>query len=270
MVWGQATVSMLRGVGSAPQFAIGMIADISDRKKAEGDIRTYQEQLQSLASELSLTEERERRRLGTDLHDHIGQALAVSKIKLGVLQKSITKEKHAKSLSEVRELIDQMIQDTRSLTFELSLPVLYELGFEAAVEWFARHLRSQHGLNVDVQKSMLPIPMDDEIKVLLFRSVRELMLNIVKHAQAHNARVTIRREGDDLSIAVEDDGVGIKDLPQESKLKSNGGFGLFSIRERLRYLGGQVQMEPGNSKGTRITLVVPLQHAKKAHAGTVT
>ena len=103
VVWGQVTVSLLRGVGGAPQFAIGMVADISDRKKAEEDIRTYQEQLQSLASELSLTEERERRRLGTDLHDHIGQALALSKIKLGVLQKSITAEKQAKSLSEVRE-----------------------------------------------------------------------------------------------------------------------------------------------------------------------
>jgi PAS domain S-box-containing protein len=269
VVWGQVTVSLLRGVGGAPQFAIGMVADISDRKKAEGDIRTYQEQLQSLASELSLTEERERRRLGTDLHDHIGQALAISKIKLGVLQKTVTAEKQAKSLSEVRELIDQMIQDTRSLTFELSLPVLYELGFEAAVEWFARHLRSQHGLKVDVQKDMLPIPMDDEIKVLLFRSVRELMLNIVKHAQARNARVTIRRESDDVSIAVEDDGVGIKDLSQDSRLQSNGGFGLFSIRERLRYLGGQMQVEPGNGRGARVTLIVPLQHAKKAHAGTV-
>jgi signal transduction histidine kinase len=102
VVWGQVTVSLLRGVGGAPQFAIGMVADISDRKKAEDDIRTYQEQLQSLASELSLTEERERRRLGTDLHDHIGQALAISKIKLGVLQKSITAENQAKSLSEVR------------------------------------------------------------------------------------------------------------------------------------------------------------------------
>ena len=270
VVWGQVTVSLLRGAGGAPQFAIAMIADISDRKKAEEDIRTYQEQLQSLASELSLTEERERRRLGTDLHDHIGQALAISKIKLGVLQKSITAEKQAKSLSEVRELIDQMIQDTRSLTFELSLPVLYELGFEAAVEWFARHVRSQHGLKVDVQKDMLPIPMDDEIKVLLFRSVRELMINIVKHAQARNARVTIRRESDDVNIEVEDDGVGIKDLRQDSRLKSNGGFGLFSIRERLRYLGGQVQVEPGNGRGTRVTLVVPLQHAKKAHAGTAT
>jgi PAS domain S-box-containing protein len=270
VVWGQVTVSLLRAVGGAPQFAIGMVADISDRKKAEEDIRTYQEQLQSLASELSLTEERERRRLGTDLHDHIGQALAISKIKLGVLQKSITVDQQAKSLSEVRELIDQMIQDTRSLTFELSLPVLYELGFEAAVDWFARQVRSQHGLQVDVQKDMLPIPMDDEIKVLLFRSVRELMLNIVKHAQAHNAQVTIRRENDEVSIAVEDDGVGIRDQRQDSKLKSNGGFGLFSIRERLRYLGGQVQVEPGRARGTRITLVVPLQHAKKAHGGAMT
>jgi len=158
VVWGQVTVSLLRGAGGSPQFAIGMVADISDRKKAEDDIRTYQEQLQLLASELSLTEERERRRLGTDLHDHIGQALAISKIKLGVLQKSITTEKHAKSLSEVRELIDQMIQDTRSLTFELSLPVLYELGFEAAVEWFARQVRSQHGSRWTCKKICSPSP----------------------------------------------------------------------------------------------------------------
>ena len=270
VVWGQVTVSLLRDASGIPQFFISMIADITDRKKAEEDIRTYQEQLQSLATELSLTEERERRRLATDLHDHIGQALAVSKIKLGVLQKSITVEDQAKPISEVRELIEQMIHDTRSLTFELSLPVLYELGFEAAVEWFAKHVRSQHGIKVDVQKDMLPIPMEDEIKVLLFRSVRELMINIVKHAQARNARVTIRREIDDVSIAVEDDGVGIKDPRQDSRLKSNGGFGLFSIRERLRYLGGQVQVEPGNGRGTRVTLVVPLQQAKRAHAGTAT
>jgi PAS domain S-box-containing protein len=264
VVWGQAAVSVLRDAGGGPQFAIAMIADITDRKQAEEDIRTYQEQLQSLATLLSLTEERERRRLATDLHDHIGQALAVSKIKLGVLQKSITETSQAKPLSEVREIIEQMIQDTRSLTFELSLPVLYELGFEAAVEWFAKHIRSQYGIKVDVQKDLLPIPMDDEIKVLLFRSVRELMINIVKHAQARNARVTIRREGDDVNIEVKDDGVGIKDILRDPKLRSIGGFGLFSIRERLHYLGGQVQVESGKDRGTRVTLMVPLQHNKKA------
>jgi len=269
-VWGQVTVSLLRNTGGAPQYAVAMVADITHRKKAEEDIRTYQEQLQSLASELSLTEERERRRLATDLHDHIGQALAVSKIKLGVLQKSVTSPDHAKPLGEVRELIETMIHDTRSLTFELSLPVLYELGFEAAVEWFARHVRSQHGIMVDVQKDMVPIPMDDEIKVLLFRSVRELMINIVKHAQASNARVTIRKENDHVNIEVEDDGVGIRDVPRDPRLKSDSGFGLFSIRERLHYLGGQVQVESQNGKGTRVTLMVPRQRIRKAQAGVAT
>jgi PAS domain S-box-containing protein len=267
VVWGQVTVSLLRAAGGAPQHAVAMIADITHRKKSEEDIRTYQQQLQSLASELSLTEERERRRLATDLHDHIGQALAVSKIKLGVLQKAAISQDQAKPLGEVRELIEQMIHDTRSLTFELSLPILYELGFEAAVEWFAKHVRSQHGIMVNVQKDMVPIPMDDEIKVLLFRSVRELMINIVKHAQARNARVSIRKENDDVNIEVEDDGVGIKDVPRDSKLKSISGFGLFSIRERLHYLGGQVQVESENGRGTRITLTVPRQHIKKAQVG---
>jgi len=270
VVWGQVTVSILRDAGGLPQFAIAMITDITDRKKAEENIRTYQEQLQSLASLLSLTEERERRRLATDLHDHIGQALAISKIRLGVLQKSIIAEDQAKPLGEVRELIEKMIQATRSLTFELSLPILYELGFEAAVEWFAKHIRSQHGIKVDVQKDLLPIPMDDEIKVLLFRSVRELMINIVKHAQAHNARVTIRREGENVNIEVEDDGVGIQDIRRDPKLRSNGGFGLFSIRERLHYLGGQVQVDSGNGQGTRITLMVPLQKARKAQVEIAT
>jgi PAS domain S-box-containing protein len=267
VVWGQVTVSLLRAAGGAPQHAIVMIADITQRKQAEEDIRTYQEQLQSLASELSLTEERERHRLATDLHDHIGQALAVSKIKLGILQKSAISPDQAKPLSEVRELIEQMIQDTRSLTFELSLPVLYELGFESAVEWFAKHIRSQHGIRVEVQKDLVPIPMDDEIKVLLFRSVRELMINIVKHAQARNARVTIRREDDGINIEVEDDGVGIKDVPRDSRLKSDSGFGLFSIRERLHYLGGRVQVESEKGRGTKITMMVPRQHIRKTKVG---
>jgi PAS domain S-box-containing protein len=267
VVWGQVTVSLLRSTGGAPQYAVAMVADITHRKKAEEDIRTYQEQLQSLASELSLTEERERRRLATDLHDHVGQALAVSKIKLGVLQKSVTDQDQAKPLGEVRELIEQMIKDTRSLTFELSTPVLYELGFEPAVEWFAKHVRSQHGIMVDVQQDMEPIPMDDEIKVLLFRSVRELMINIVKHAQARNARVTIRRENENVNIEVEDDGVGIKDLLRDPSLKSISGFGLFSIRERLHYLGGRVQVESEHGRGTKITLAVPRQRIRKAQVG---
>jgi PAS domain S-box-containing protein len=267
LVWGQVTVSMLRDAGGEPQFTIVMTEDITQRKQAEEEIRTYQGKLQVLVSELSLTEERERRRLATDLHDHIGQALAISKIKLGVLQKSLPAESMAKSVGEVRELIEGMIQNTRSLTFELSLPVLYELGFEAAVEWFAKYVRTHHGIQVDVQKDMKPIPMDDEIKVLLFRFVRELMMNVVKHAQARHARVIISRAGEEVNIKVEDNGVGFGSKAQYQTISSNGGFGLFSIRERLHYLGGRLEVESTDIEGTRVTLMAPLKHDRKALEG---
>jgi PAS domain S-box-containing protein len=268
LVWGQLTVSLVRDAGGETQFAMAMVEDITKRKQAQEDINTYQAQLQSLASELSLTEERERRRLATDLHDHIGQALAIAKIKLGVLQKS-SSSRIATSLGEIRELIEKMIHDTRSLTFELSLPVLYELGFEAAVEWFAKQVRAQHGIQIDVQKDNNPIPMDDEIRVLLFKAVRELMINIVKHAQASHGKVTILRNGSDMQIRVEDDGVGIDESRISPQLRGTDGFGLFSIRERLNYLGGRVEMESEPGRGTQVTLMVPLKHAKKAKLGIV-
>jgi PAS domain S-box-containing protein len=267
-VWGQLTVSMVKGAGGERQFAIAMVEDINKRKQAEEDINTYQQQLQSLASELSLTEERERRALATGLHDHVGQTLAIAKIKLGVLQKTAPYPDIAEPLGEIRGLIETMIRDTRSLTFELSLPVLYELGFEAAVEWFARHIRAQHGLQVDVQQDMEAIPMSDEIKVLLFRSVRELMHNIVKHAQARHARVVIMRNDDGMSIRVEDDGVGMDPAKMKPQTRGSGGFGLFSIRERLHFLGGRVEMKSKPGKGTSITLWVPLLHVKKSQAET--
>ena len=266
-VWGQVTVSVLRGPAGESQFAI-MTQDITMRRKAEDEIRSNQARLQSLASELSLTEERERRRLATDLHDHIGQALAVSKIKLGVLQKTATSPEIANPLGEVRELIEKMIQDTRSLTFELSLPVLYELGFEAAVEWFAKHIRTQYGLQVEVRKEMVPIPINDELKVLLFRSVRELMINIVKHAQARHAWVNIILRNDDrVCIEVKDDGVGINGSQGYTGAGSERGFGLFSIRERLHYLGGGVDVISGEDAGTQVTLMLPLDYAKKNKVG---
>jgi PAS domain S-box-containing protein len=268
IVWCHVTLSILRGPRGEPQYAILMAEDVTQRKWAEEEIRINQEQLQSLASQLSLTEERERRQLATDLHDHIGQALAVSKIKLGVLQKTVASEDLARHLGEVRDLIEGMIRDTRSLTFELSTPVLYELGFEAAVEWFAKHIRTQHGIKVEVQNDASPIPMSDEIKVLLFRSVRELIMNIVKHAQAQHARVNILRQGDRVNVKVEDDGVGFTDSQGYDRSKNNGGFGLFSIRERLHYLGGRLDIFSEDGKGTRVSLTVPLEFAKKTQKKT--
>jgi len=238
--------------------ALGTVQDITERKQAEEEIRAYQQKLRSLTSELFLTEERQRRQLATDLHDHIGQTLAVAKIKLGVLRKVAEPSELTIPLGEVQKLIEQMMQEIRSLTFELSLPVLYELGFEAAVEWFAKHVRDIHGIQMDVEREMHPIRLKDEIKLLLFRSVRELMLNIVKHAQAKHARVTISPQSELLRIEVEDDGLGIPGLKDLARFGDSEGFGLFSIRERLDQVGGHLQVQSKEGHGTLVILTIPL------------
>ena len=231
----------------------------AERKRAEEKIYAYQKQLRSLASELSLTEERERRRIATDLHDHIGQTLALAQIKLGVLQKLASATDLVGPVDEIRELIEQTIQYIRSLTFELSPPILYELGLEAALEWLAERTQEKHGILIDFEDDRQPKPMSEESRISLFKSVRELLTNIVKHAQTHKAKISIQREGNNIQILVEDDGVGFSP-PEDKLLGKIGGYGLFSIRERLKHLGGLIEIESKPGQGTRVTLVAPLEH----------
>jgi PAS domain S-box-containing protein len=256
--WGRLNVSLIRGARVDEHLAICMIEDISEQKQAEKEIRTYQQQLRSVASELSLTEERERRRLATDLHDHVGQILALAQIKLGAIRESASSTHLVEPMDEVRRLIEQTIQYTRSLTFELSPPILYDLGFEAAVEWLAELIQEQHGVTVKVQADRSAKPMNDEIRVILFQTVRELLVNVVKHAGAKHIRVFIAREEAVLQVKIEDDGLGLG----ISANAANGpsGFGFFSIGERLKYLGGHLEVVSEPGWGTRVTLQVPLKY----------
>ena len=257
-VWGRLNVSLIRGDKVEDHLAVCMIEDISTQKQAEKKIRTYQEQLRSVASELSLTEEQERRRLATDLHDHVGQILALAQIKLGAIRESASSSQLVEPMDEVRRLIDQTIQYTRSLSFELSPPILYDLGFEAAMEWLAELIQTQHGIMVKVQTDRSPKSMNDEIRVILFQTMRELLVNVAKHANAKNISVFIAREDATLKVKIEDDGLGMG----VSTDAANGpsGFGFFSIGERLKYLGGSLEVVSEPGWGTRVTLQVPLKY----------
>ncbi len=261
--WGRQSISLVREAGGKPQFAIALFEDITDRRESEEKIRTYQQQLQSLASELSLTEERERRRLATVLHDHIAQLLVVAKGRLEKVQESTLFRSLAKPMEEIRKLIEESIRYTRSLVFELSPPILYDLGFEPAMEWLAEHMQKQYGLVVNVEDDAQPKPLDNEARVLLFRAVRELLFNVLKHAQASCTTVSMRRVGEHLQIIVEDNGVGF--APDKLRAESGKieGFGLFSIRERLNYFGGRMEIESAPGEVTRVILSLPLKPDKK-------
>jgi len=257
------SISLVREVNGHPQFVLALFEDITERRETEAKINTYQEQLQILASELSLTEERERRRLATVLHDHIAQLLVLAKAKFEKIQESTLYRSLAKPMEEIRRLIEESIRYTRACIFELSPPILYDLGFEATMEWLAEHMQEQYGLAVEVEDDRQPKPLDNEARVLLFRGVRELLFNVLKHAQASRARVCIQRQGDRLSVTVEDDGKGFSPEQLSATPDKIKGFGLFSIRERLNYSGGGMKIESTPGKVTRVILTIPLQPDRK-------
>ena len=235
--------------------------EIGVRKRAESQVAAYQDNLRSLASSLSLAEERERRRLAVYLHDQIGHTLALANIRLGELQKSLPSQCPGFPTAELEKagsLLEQAIRDTHSLTFKISSPILYELGLDAALEWLTEQVQKDHGISTRFISDSRIDHLDDDVRVLLFQAVNELLVNVVKHAQAQNVEVSIRREGANLKMEVGDDGVGFQMPHTAPHLRKRCGFGLFSIRERLRPYGGvlEVQSEPG--AGTHVILTVPL------------
>ena len=238
--------------------AVAIIRDITERRSAEKKLIEHQNQLRSLASQITLSEERERRYLADSLHDEIGQQLFGIKIKLEMLKDSLSSTGDAKTLDNILNNIQQVIEHSRSLTIELSSPILFELGFEKALEWLAEQILNNYGIMVTIEDDKQEKPLDDDMKIFLYKAVRELLTNVAKHAQVKNARVSVKKDNSNIRICVEDGGVGFtyshKGLSKEGKAS----FGLFSIIERLDYLGGQLEIQSQPNRGTSITLVAPL------------
>ena len=228
----------------------------AEHKRSEQEIIAYQEQLRSLASEIYFVEERERHQIATALHDQVGQTLAMACVKLGGLRH----EAPALSgqIDEIREMITEAIRYSRALTFELGPPILYELGLEAAVCSLAEHYQKEHGIRIDCLVDRQPKPLSDDMRILLFRGVRELLVNVIKHARAKKITITCRREGTDIRVVVEDDGAGFDSAAGGGLTAKSQGIGLFSIRERLKYLGGSIAIASNPGRGTRVALTAPL------------
>ncbi|MFO7958050.1 MAG: PAS domain S-box protein [Candidatus Brocadiia bacterium] len=234
------------------------LLDVTSRREAREKIQAYQEQLRHMASELSMIEQRERRRIASALHDQIGQTLALSKIKLGSLRQSLDERPEAEELEYVRQLIDDSISYTRSLVFELSPPILFELGLGPALEKLSRRIGDQYDLEVRFEDDGREKPLSPDLRVLLFQAAREVLVNVVKHAEATSATVSVERDDQKVRVTVEDDGIGFEASDPLQHARTEGGFGLFSIHERLDHLGGRLQISSTPGQGTSVTLVSPL------------
>ncbi len=249
-----------------------IVSDITERKDAEERLLAYQAKLKSLASELSLAEERERRRIAGDLHDHACQSLALSKMKLqAILDRVLPADEQ--TLSQICNTLNQTIENVRDLTFDLSSPTLYKFGIEAALEELLRDkLKAEHKIRCRFSNDKQPKPLAADVRVLLFQSVRELLINVIKHAHAREVRLDIRRENDSIGVTVADDGVGFDVEAISSASSRSRSVGLFNIGERLDYIGGRLEMDSQPGRGSRFTLIAPLETevhvAKENHDGS--
>lgn len=224
-------------------------------RENEERLLRYQRQLRHLAAELSLAEERNRRRFARELQDRLGQLLALAKIKLSGRLAGGADEQ----LGEVLELLDTATQETRAITLELSPPVLEDLGFVPALDWLVAKFTSQHGIPATFSDDDQPKEIGRDLSVVLFQSVSELLNNAAKHSHAEQVTVAATRADGRVEIVVSDDGIGFNVKEATIRTRRGDGFGLFSIRERLGHFGGEMQVRSGYRQGTRIALIVPLE-----------
>jgi PAS domain S-box-containing protein len=258
----ELSLSKLQREGGA--LSVAFIVDISVRRASEERIRIYQERLQQMAFDAAVAEQRERRKIAADLHDRIGQSLALAQIKLSGVREELGGAPRV-AVDEAIGLLAQSVADTRSLTFELSPPILYDLGLKAALGWLIDDLGKRTGLSIELSDDGLDKPLAGETAALVFRAVRELLVNVVKHAGVAAAKLSLRRAGDQFEIVIEDAGAGF--APAGKGPSSSGGYGLFSVREQLARLGGTVELASAPGQGTRVQIRVPLQPAQAPVAG---
>ena len=227
--------------------------------KAVRYLSVHKRQLRSMASHHTISEERARRKLAVYLHDNICQSLGVAKMKLDSLREAIPSTDLMAPFEEVTQIIKSTIQDVRSVMVDLSPPVLHELGFEAALEWLAEQFHERNGIPCTYANDAFPKPLDEDVRILLFQSVRELLVNIIKHAKASKAKISVLRQDENIHVVVEDNGVGFQSSNYGSPMVVASGFGFFSIRERLSSIGGHMEIKSWKGKGSRVTLVAPLK-----------
>jgi signal transduction histidine kinase len=241
--------------------------DISERKQAEEKLRTYQDRLRALAAELTLTEEHERRRIATELHDGPAQSLAFARIQLASAKKAVGDTAAATKLDDLSQLVKESLQQIRDVLLDLSSPALNEIGLAAALsEWTEEQIGRRHGLRTSFDDRAGAAPLTDDVRAVLFRNARELLMNAVKHAKAGKVSVCMETSGDMLRIMVEDDGVGFDPEAVAGRPNHEGAFGLFSIHERMADMGGSVEVVSAPGKGTRATLIVPLASGEERNS----
>jgi signal transduction histidine kinase len=216
--------------------------------------------LRLLADQVVSSEQKERKRIAAIIHDHLQQMLVASKMQLDLTARRIENQEYdlaSANLKRSEEYLSQAIHTAKSLTVQLHPPVLYEAGLIPAFQWLAEQFKKDHDLNVVPHLQEMPFKIPDNLKIMIFESVKELLFNVVKYANVNTAELFSRCEQGKLIILVKDQGSGF-DVKDTNDASSGKGFGLFSIRERLKLIGGELRIVSQSQSGTQVEITVPI------------
>ncbi len=268
------SATVVRDAAGAFKMSRGVMFDVSDRHRALEALRAMTEQLEqrvaerteqlrALVFDLEAAEDRERRQIARDLHDDLGQILAAASVRLAGLRDDARDDVRDPARA-VATLVDQANAATRSLAAQLAPAVLYELGLAPALEWLSEEVNRTFGLEVSVQDDGRPKPLSQEARAILYRVVRELVINVAKHARTESAIIEVQRADDQISIRVSDAGAGYD--PAALVATPRRGLGLVSVRERLSFIGGKLEVRSSPGHGTVAVMSAPLSSNSEASA----
>ena len=242
-----------------PDGRRGSNRDITERKQAAESLRESESRLRRLSSQIMTAQETERRRISRELHDDLGGALAVLKLRTSFIEKSLRPDQAGlrEESRQVMEHIDQIIDNVARISRDLSPSILEDLGLAPALRRLIENFAKAHKIEVASDLAGLDAPLSKNAQFMLYRILQEALTNIGKHSRAKNASIVIRQENGRLLVSVDDDGRGFDAGAKDSKRAAEKGMGLATMKERARMLGGTLDISGRAGLGTRITLVIP-------------
>ena len=232
--------------------------DVTQWMFAKKEIEDYQSSLQKLTSEISLIEEKQKKEIAANIHDHLSQSLVISKMRITELEKKTELKNIQKDLEFIKSHISNALENSRTITYELSPPVLYQLGVVHALDWFAEEIEEKYGIKFNFKSNVDSIKLTDFKSILIFRCVQEAVTNTIKYAEATLITLELFKHKNAVDILITDNGKGFDTAVLNSGGSSSSGFGLFAVKERIRSLNGKFTITSELKIGTKIKIYVPL------------
>ena len=245
--------------GDEISYFVTSARDISLWVSAKQEIDEYQSSLQKLTTEMTLLEENQKKEIASNIHDHLSQSLVISKMKINELKKKSELRWIDEDLKFIEKHISEVLENSRKITYELSPPVLYQLGIIDALNWLIENVETTHKINCKVNSNVSNINLNDVKSIIVYRCIQELIKNVIKYADASLLTLDLNSNENGINILLVDNGNGFDtSILNNYKSQTKSGFGLFAVKERIKNIQGEFTITSKINEGTSVNIFIPI------------